>query len=127
MELQKKYFDFNFRRGESNAISGGNSEAFIADSCSYLEIRNLSASGSGRKSGNTTSGVIISNSQNILVDSVKVSGFQKAGLKITDSENIRVTRVHAFDNGFTGILTGEAYHDPFRLLSKNIYIGLLHG
>lgn len=110
--------------GEGKAtISGGNSEAFIADSCSYLEIRNLSASGSGRKSGNTTSGIIISNSQNILVDSVKVSGFQKAGLKITDSENIRVTRVHAFDNGFTGILTGEAYHDPFRLLSKNIYIG----
>lgn len=110
--------------GEGSAtISGGNSEAFIADSCSFLEIKNLDFVGSGRKNGNTTSGVNISNSQNISVDSVKVSGFQKAGLKISDSQNIRITRVHAFENGFTGILTGEAYHDPFRLLSKNIYIG----
>jgi hypothetical protein len=110
--------------GEGSAtISGGDSEAFIADSCSYIEIKSLYFIGSGRKNGNKTSGVIISNSQNILVDSVKVSGFQKAGLKISDSQNIRITRVHASENGFAGILTGEAYHDPFRLLSKNIYIG----
>lgn len=110
--------------GEGSAtISGGNSEAFIADSCSYVEIKNLYFSGAGRKNGNTTSGVIISNSQNISVDSVKVSGFQKAGIKISDSQNIRITRVHAYENGFTGILTGEAHNDPFRLLSKNIYIG----
>jgi hypothetical protein len=110
--------------GEGSAtISGGDSEAFIADSCSYIEIKNLDFIGSGRKNGNTTSGVIISNSQNISVDSVNVSGFQKAGLKISDSQNIRITRVHASENGFAGILTGEAYHDPFRLLSKNIYIG----
>lgn len=104
-------------------ISGGNSEAFIADSCSQIEIKNLIFKGAGRKNGNTTSGVIISNSQNISVDSVKVSGFQKAGIKVVDSQNIRITRVHAYDNGFAGILTGEAHNDPFRLLSKNIYIG----
>ena len=110
--------------GEGNAtISGVDSEAFIADSCSYIEIKNFYFTGAGRKNGNTTSGVVILNSQNISVDSVNVSGFQKAGLKISDSQNIRITRVHAFDNGFTGILTGEAYHDPFQLLSKNIYIG----
>lgn len=104
-------------------ISGGNSEAFVADSCSFLEIKNFSFVGSGRKNGNTTPGVIISNSQNISVDSVKVSGFQKAGLKISDSQNIRVTRVHAFENGFAGILTGDVYNNPFKLLTKNIYIG----
>jgi hypothetical protein len=104
-------------------ISGGYSEAFIADSCSYIEIKNLYFSGDGRKNGNTTSGVIISNSQNISVDSVKVSGFQKAGIKVADSQNIRITRVHAYENGFAGILTGEAHNVPFRLLSKNIYIG----
>ena len=104
-------------------VSGENAEALIADSCSFIEIKNLEFSGSGRKNGNTTSGVLIKNGSNIVIDSISVSGFQKAGLKISDSENIRVTRVHAFDNGFTGILTGDAYYNPFKLISKNIYIG----
>ncbi len=104
-------------------ISGGNAEALIADSCSFLEIKNIDFAGAGRKNGNTTSGVLIINGNNIVIDSVKVSGFQKAGIKITDSQNITITRVHAFDNGFAGILTGEAYYKPFKLLSKNIYIG----
>lgn len=110
--------------GEGRAkIYGGNEEALIADSCSFLEIKNIDFAGAGRKNGNTASGVVIVNGNDIVIDSVKVSGFQKAGLKITDLQNIRITRVHAFDNGFTGILTGNAYHDPFQLLSKNIYIG----
>lgn len=112
----------SYRKGKAT-ISGGNSEAFIADSCSFIEINNLHFTGAGRKNGNTTSGVIISNSQNISVDSVKVSGFQKAGLKIENSQNIRIIRVHASENGFAGILTGEVYHNPVRWISKNIYIG----
>ncbi|TNF40691.1 MAG: right-handed parallel beta-helix repeat-containing protein, partial [Bacteroidetes bacterium] len=110
--------------GEGKAtIFGGNSEAFVADSCSFLEIKNFDFVGSGRKNGNTTSGVIVSNSQNISVDSIKVSGFQKAGIKVANSQNIGITRVHAFENGFAGILTGDVYYNPFKLLSKNIYIG----
>lgn len=108
---------------EKATISGENAEALIADSCSFIEIKNLAFSGSGRKNGNTTSGLVIVNGNNIVIDSISVSGFQKAGLKISDSEDIRVTRVHAFDNGFTGILTGETYYNPFKLISKNIYIG----
>jgi len=110
--------------GEGKAtISAGNAEALFADSCSFLEIKDIDFAGAGRKNGNTTSGVVIINGNNITIDSVKVSGFQKAGIKITDSENVRITRVHAFDNGFTGILTGETYDNPFKLISKNIYIG----
>jgi hypothetical protein len=104
-------------------ISGGNAEALIANSCSFLSIQNLSFIGAGRKTGNTTSGVLINICTNISIDSVDVSGFQKAGIKIADSENIKVTHVHAFENGFAGILTGETYYKPFQLLSKNIYIG----
>lgn len=104
-------------------ISGGNTEAFVADSCSFLSVQNLSFVGAGRKNGNTTSGVEINVCKDIFIDSVSVSGFQKAGLKITDSENVMITNVHAFENGFAGILTGEAYYKPFKLLSKNIYIG----
>lgn len=104
-------------------ISGGNAEALIADSCNFLAIKNLNFTGSGRKTGNTTSGVFINFGHNIFIDSADISGFQKAGLKITDSENVRVTSVHAYENGFTGILTGETYYEPFQLISKNIYIG----
>jgi hypothetical protein len=104
-------------------ILGGNAEALIADSCSFLKIKNIDFVGTGRKNGNTTSGVVIINGNNIVIDSVNVSGFQKAGIKITDSENVRITHVQTSDNGFTGILTGEVYYEPFKLLSKNIYIG----
>lgn len=104
-------------------ISGGNSEALIAHSSSFLSIQNLNFTGAGRKNGNTTSGIIFNVCNHVLIDSAGVSGFQKAGIKITDSENIRVTNVHAFENGFAGILTGDTHYKPFRLLSKNIYIG----
>ena len=104
-------------------ISGGNAEALIADSCSFLTIQNLNFTGAGRKNGNTTSGVVFNVCNHVFIDSADVSGFQKAGVKITDSEDITVTNVHAFENGFAGILTGETYYEPFRLLSKNIYIG----
>ena len=120
--IEKSIIVTSFGEGRAK-ISGGNEEALIADSCSFLEIKDIDFAGSGRKNGNTASGVVILNGKDIVIDSVKVSGFQKAGLKITNSQNIRITRVHAFENGFTGILTGEAYHDPFQLLSKNIYIG----
>lgn len=104
-------------------ISGGNVEALIADNCSFLTIQNLNFTGSGRKTGNTTSGVLINRGHDIFVDSADISGFQKAGLKITDSENVRITNVNAFENGFAGILAGETYNNPFKLISKNIYIG----
>ena len=104
-------------------ITGDNSEALISDGCDFITIQNISFKGSGRKNGNTTSGVLISGGKNIEVESVDVSGFQKAGIKITDAENVSVTHVYAFDNGFAGILTGEAYYNPFKLVSKNIYIG----
>lgn len=104
-------------------IDGQDSLALLLDSCAFVSIKNINFKGSGRKSGNTASGVIIQNSKNISVDKAEISGFQKAGLKISDSENITGTQVYAFENGFAGILTGETYYKPFELRSKNIYIG----
>lgn len=108
---------------ETALIDAMDTLGIYLDSCAFVSIQNINFTGSGRKSGNTTSGVIIQNSKNISVDKVEISGFQKAGLKIADSENIRITNVYAFENGFAGILTGETYYKPFELLSKNIYIG----
>ncbi len=121
-EKEKKIVISSFGKGHA-LICGLNAEAFIADSCSYLQIKNMEFTGSGRKSGNTTSGLLIRGGSNIEIDSVKVSAFQKSGVDIRDAENISVLRVHAYDNGFAGIQTGVAYHSPFKLVSKNIYIG----
>ncbi len=52
--------------GGRATINGGNSEAFIADSCCFLSIRNIDFTGSGRKNGNTTSGVVINGGHGIL-------------------------------------------------------------
>lgn len=104
-------------------IDGGSSEAFIADSCSFLSIRNINFTGSGRKSGNTTSGMVINGGHDIALDAAEVSGFQQSGVEVIDAQNIRITHVHAFENGSAGISTGKTYYKPFKLLSKNIYIG----
>ncbi len=104
-------------------ISGGDTCAMIVDSCRFISVQNLNFTGSGRKAGNRSSGVVIRNSNNIIIDSIDVSGFQKSGVDIIDAEDVKITRVHAFENGATGIATGSVYYKPFRLLSRNIYIG----
>ncbi|HUX56065.1 MAG TPA: right-handed parallel beta-helix repeat-containing protein [Bacteroidales bacterium] len=34
-----------------------------------------------------------------------------------------MTHVHAFENGGAGIHTGSVYYKPYKLISKNIYVG----
>jgi hypothetical protein len=110
--------------GETRStIRGNDTCALIVDSCQFISFSNLNFVGSGRKAGNKTSGLVVRKSNNITVDSVDVSGFQKYGVDIIDAENIRITHVHAFENGTAGIRTGTVYQNPIRLLSKNIYIG----
>ncbi len=104
-------------------IESGNAEAFIADSCCFLSIRNINFKGSGRENGNTTSGLIINKGHDIIVDGADVSGFQQSGVEIIDAQNIKITHIHALENGSAGISTGKTYYEPFMLLSKNIYIG----
>lgn len=112
----------SFGQGKA-VIMGMDSSALVASNCNYLNIHNLEFKGSGRKKGNTTSGIIIKCGSNIQIDSVTVSGFQKSGVEIIDAENVSITRVHAFENGMVGIRIGSVYHNPFKLISKNIYIG----
>jgi hypothetical protein len=90
--------------GNNNAvIDGGNFTAMTVNRAAYLKIEHLGFIGSGRKNGNTKDGVVIMNSNNIEVDSVDISGFQKAGLLVYASQNIEVKNVHAHENGFAGI------------------------
>lgn len=84
-------------------IDGGNGTAMTITNTKFIAVNNLQFTGAGRKTGNTKDGVFISYAENIVIDSIDVSGFQKSGLLIYSSRNVEVTKVYAFDNGFGGI------------------------
>jgi len=97
-------------------ISAGNGSALVLKNSRNIEIRNLRLVGSGRKAGNTTSGLMADGVEGLVVDSVEVSGFQKSGIFIEGSNRVTVTRVHAHENGFAGISSGGK-------TSHEIYVG----
>lgn len=90
--------------GNNNAIiNAGNASALIADHAENLNINHLSFIGAGRKDGNAKNGVAIMHSRNILLNDLDISGFQKAGLLVFSSLNVKVDKVYAHENGFAGI------------------------
>ena len=101
-------------------INANDSSAIVLDDCSFVTISNVSAVGSGRKNGNTKDGIAINRSDNIKIDNVAVSGFQKAGLLIYNSTNVTAKHVSAHENGFAGIYVSGEYGD--KLHCKNIRI-----
>ena len=84
-------------------INGGNENSIHADSCSWLQIKNLVVTGNGRLKGNTGSGVELRNIQNCSIDSLDASGFLWSGVKVVGGKNLKITNVYAHDNGFSGI------------------------
>jgi hypothetical protein len=87
-------------------INSGNERGLIISNSNYIQLKNIKVTGSGRKDGNTTSGVSIAFSNNIKIDSVEISGYQKSGLSLRNCSNISVQNVFAHDNGFAGISVG---------------------
>jgi hypothetical protein len=98
------------------AIDGGTGRAIAVQGASHLSIAELKLTGAGRKTGSTASGLVIAASNGVAVDRVEVSGFRRSGVEIDGSRNIRLTRVHAHNNGFAGISSGGA-------ASHDLYIG----
>ena len=84
-------------------INGGNTNSIQADSCSWLQVKNLVVTGNGRLQGNTGSGVVFRKVQNCMIDSLEASGFLWSGVKAVGGKNLRITNVFAHDNGFSGI------------------------
>ncbi len=110
--------------GEGKAtIDGGDDSGLMARGCSHLAITNLKFIGSGRKTGNTKSGVMVAESDDILVDQIEVSGFQKSGLLFAGVRDGRATHVYAHDNGADGIAVGARGEAPDDAWSERIYIG----
>src|SRR6185503_1959540 len=83
-------------------IDGGNKQAIIITG-RYFEIRHINVKGNGRKSGNITNGITVKESSFVLLQNIRISGFQKSGVELLSCRNVDVNNVYAFDNGFCGI------------------------
>ncbi|MGE5647606.1 MAG: right-handed parallel beta-helix repeat-containing protein [Acidobacteriota bacterium] len=84
-------------------IDGGNGGAIRIEGCSRVAVHNVKLAGSGRKSGNTESGLTVSRASDIDIEEVEVTGFRSSGIAISGSRDVRVLRVHAYANGYAGI------------------------
>lgn len=84
-------------------IDGRTGTALKADSCSWLQVKNLNIVGNGRLKGNSGSGIELRKTQNCTVDSLEASGFLWSGVKAVGGRNLRITNVYAHNNGFSGI------------------------
>jgi len=101
-------------------IDGKNDAGLIAEGCNYLILRDLNFKGSGRKDGNTGSGVHLIDSSGTEVDNVDVSGFRSNGILGNGVRDVRITNVHTHENGHAGICVGGS---PSNSRSENVYIG----
>lgn len=105
-------------------IDGGEAEGVILSDCEEFILKNLKIAGKGRKEGNITDGIYISNSAKFTIDSIEVSGFQHSGIHVRICKDLEVKHVFAHDNGFAGInLTGTTIYNKTDFDNENIYIG----
>ncbi|MCY3024343.1 MAG: right-handed parallel beta-helix repeat-containing protein [Planctomycetota bacterium] len=110
----------SFGQGRAT-IDGGSGSGFALTDCAFVTIKELNFVGCGRKNGSDGTGIQLTRTKNIEVDSIDASGFRNAGVATGGDENTRITRVYAHDNGFAGITTCGGYGDVPR--TKNLYIG----
>jgi hypothetical protein len=105
-------------------INGHNKQGLVAEDCDNLTVKDLIFRGSGRMTGNTTDGVMISGSDSIKVNNLEVYGFQKSGLHIRKTVKAHVTQVYAHHNGFAGIhVTGTTMNHETEYDNEDLYIG----
>lgn len=97
-------------------IDAGNGFGVLVDGASFVTVRNLNLRGSGRKSGNTASGLLLAHGANLEADHIDVAGFRKAGIEMNGVTKARLTNIHAHQNGGSGILSGGDR-------SRDIYVG----
>ncbi|MBI4979636.1 MAG: right-handed parallel beta-helix repeat-containing protein [Spirochaetes bacterium] len=85
------------------AINGGNGKGITVFDTVGVRITNITVIGNGRKTGNTEDGIIVNNSRAVDVVHCEVYGFQHSGVRLYDSDAIRLYGVYSHDNGFAGI------------------------
>ncbi len=105
-------------------ISGQEAEGLKAVSCQYLTIETLEFSGNGRNSGNIADGLLIYQSDGIVIKDLEVYGFQHSGVHVHQCNNAAIIRVYAHENGFAGIhVSGTTVWDTAKYDNHNLYIG----
>lgn len=101
-------------------INAGNGNAISIHGASYINISNLLLKGTGRKSGNTKDGMIITGCDHVSVSDMEIAGFQKSGLLIYASAYITNVNVYAHNNGSAGITVEGNFNN--KLSSHHIAI-----
>ena len=98
-------------------IDGGNKDAIILRG-KHFHLKDINVKGSGRKGGNTTNGITLSEASDAVVENIKTEGFQKSGIELNSCKNVNLKNVYALNNGFCGIyITGS-----MNKRSKNILV-----
>jgi hypothetical protein len=105
-------------------IDGGKKEGIVINNAEYFKISNIVVRGSGRKTGNSSDGILVQTSDFFTLDDMEVFGFQHSGININGSKNAKLTRISAHDNGFAGInVSGNHVNDSLLFDNENLYIG----
>ncbi len=107
--------------GNGNAvINACNGTAIAIYQSSFIYIKNIICKGSGRKNGNIKNGILISDCNNINVENIDVSDFQKSGLQLYNCKNTTLNNINAHDNGAAGIGVEGDFSN--KLGSRNIVV-----
>lgn len=115
---EKPVFIGSYGTGKA-IINAANSKGIEITESHFIDVKNIKVIGSGRKEGNTQSGVNISYCTNVTIDDIDISGFQKAGLLVHSSSSVNMRKVHAHNNGASGIVVDG---DSSKKECKNILI-----
>lgn len=94
-------------------IDAQDSSAIVVQQGQFITIRNLVLKGSGRKSGNTAAGLWLRGANHIRVQELDVSGFQKAGVEVSDCKQICLQQINAHDNGYAGISVDGSHYPEY--------------
>ena len=112
----------SFGTGKSR-INGLEGRAVYADSCDFFSLENLELYGLGRKSGNSSDGLLVTNCKDVKLDELEVYGFQHSGIHVFKCRDVSITHVHAHDNGFAGIhVSGSSIWELDAYDNTNLYI-----
>ena len=85
-------------------IDGGGGSGVVVEGSSWLGLTDLDVVGSGRDRGNRQgTGFRVSGARHLDVERVEARGFQRAGVEVDGSSDVRLVDVLARDNGYAGI------------------------
>lgn len=102
---------------EPAIIDGCDGFGIILKGCTDIKISGIMIKGSGWRDNKGGTGLYFEECRDIAACNIEVTGFQKAGIAIEASENVKVEGCYTYRNGFCGISCNYG-----RCKNKNIII-----